>query len=159
MKLNKVFLLGRIATDIELKRTPTGQSVSTFSLATNRIYKDATGQKKEDSQFHRIVLWGKQAEIASQFLTKGALVLIEGRIQTRSWDDKSGNKRFTTEIVGEAMQMGPKSAGASPNYGNNIGKSFDSIGPKNKKGPEENLDEDIPIIEDGEEIDIKDIPF
>lgn len=159
MNLNKVFLLGRVATDIELKRTPAGQSVSSFSLATNRIYKDATGQKKEDSQFHRIVLWGKQAEIASQFLTKGALVLIEGRIQTRSWDDKSGNKRFTTEIVGEAMQLGPKSAGISTNYGSNIGKSFDSAGPKTKKGPEEDLDEDIPIIEDGEEIDIKDIPF
>jgi single-strand DNA-binding protein len=158
MNLNKVFLLGRTASDIELKKTPTGQSVSTFSLATNRIYKDAAGQKKEDSQFHRVVLWGKLAEIASQFLVKGALVLIEGRIQNRSWDDKNGTKRFTTEIIGEAMQLGPKSAGIT-NYGNNIGKSFDSIEPKNKKNPEESIDEDIPIIEDGEEIDIKDIPF
>ncbi|MCK9578467.1 single-stranded DNA-binding protein [bacterium] len=157
MNLNKVFLLGRVASDIELKRTPSGQSVCTFSLATNRVYKDAAQQKKEDSQFHRVVLWARQAEIASQFLSKGALVLIEGRLQNRSWEDKNGNKRITTEIVGEAMQLGPKSAGIS-NFGENIGKSFDSA-PKNKKGPSEEIDEDIPIIEDGEEIDIKDIPF
>ncbi|MDD5639799.1 MAG: single-stranded DNA-binding protein [Candidatus Pacebacteria bacterium] len=158
MNLNKVFLLGRVASDIELKRTPSGQSVCSFSLATNRVYKDASGQKKEDSQFHRVVLWARQAEIASQFLAKGALVLIEGRLQNRSWEDKSGNKRITTEIVGEAMQLGPKSAGIS-NYGSDIGKSFDSPAPKSKKGLKEEVDENIPIIEDGEEIDIKDIPF
>ena len=159
MNLNKVFLLGRVASDIELKKTPSGQSVCSFSLATNRVYKDASGQKKEDSQFHRVVLWARQAEIASQFLTKGALVLIEGRLQNRSWEDKSGNKRTTTEIVGEAMQLGPKSAGLSQNYGSGIGKSFDSPTTKGKKGPKEEIDEDIPIIEDGEDIDIKDIPF
>lgn len=158
MNLNKVFLLGRVASEIELKRTPAGQSVCTFSLATNRIYKDASGQKKEESQFHRIVLWAKQAEIASQFLTKGSLVLIEGRIQTRNWEGTDGSKRFTTEIVGEAMQLGPKSAGVT-NYGEGIGKSFDSPAPSKKKGPGEDIDEDIPIIEDGDEIDIKDIPF
>ena len=158
MNLNKVFLLGRVASDIELKRTPAGQSVCTFSLATNRIYKDASGQKKEDSQFHRIVLWAKQAEIASQFLTKGALVLIEGRIQTRSWEGTDGSKRFTTEIVGEAMQLGPKSAGVV-DYSSNIGKSFDAPAAPKKKNPQDDIDDEIPIIEDGDEIDIKDIPF
>lgn len=158
MNLNKVFLLGRVASDIELKRTPAGQSVCTFSLATNRIYKDASGQKKEEAQFHRIVLWAKQAEIASQFLAKGALVLIEGRIQTRSWDAADGSKRFTTEIIGEAMQLGPKSAGIS-NFSNDVGKSFDSLPSTKKKTPTTDIDEDIPVIEDGDEIDIKDIPF
>ncbi len=158
MNLNKVFLLGRVASDIELKRTPAGQSVCTFSLATNRIYKDASGSKKEEAQFHRIVLWARQAEIASQFLTKGALVLIEGRIQTRSWDTADGSKRFTTEIVGESMQLGPKSAGIS-NFDNPNDKSFNKPTNNKKKEPSTEIDEDIPIIEDGDEIDIKDIPF
>jgi single-strand DNA-binding protein len=158
MNLNKVFLLGRVASDIELKRTPAGQSVCTFSLATNRIYKDASGQKKEEAQFHRIVLWAKQAEIASQFLTKGGLVLIEGRIQNRSWEGTDGTKRYTTEIIGESMQLGPKSSNIA-NYESGIGKSFNSLPASNKKKPDENIDEDIPIIEDGDEIDIKDIPF
>jgi single-strand DNA-binding protein len=147
MNLNKVFLIGRVATDIEMKNTPSGQSVCTFSLATNRTWKGKDGQKQEESQFHRIVLWQKLAEIASQFLTKGSLVMIEGRIQNRSWDDKSGVKRYTTEIIGESMQMGPRGQGAPSEA-----KGF----PSPKK---EAVDEDIPIIEDGDEIDVKDIPF
>ena len=141
MNLNKVFLIGRIATDIEMKSTPNGQSVSTFSLATSRKWKDKSGQLQEDSQFHRIVLWARLAEIASQFLSKGSLVMIEGRIQNRSWEDKNGIKRYTTEIVGENLQMGPKGQGAEA--------------PKQQ----EKQDDDIPVIEDGDEIDIKDIPF
>ncbi|MFA5169546.1 MAG: single-stranded DNA-binding protein [Candidatus Paceibacterota bacterium] len=147
MNLNKVFLIGRVATDIEMKTTPSGQSVCTFSLATNRTWKGKDGQKQEESQFHRIVLWQKLAEIASQFLTKGSLVMIEGRIQNRSWDDKNGVKRYTTEIIGESMQMGPRAQGVSSES-----KGF----PAPKK---QTVDEDIPIIEDGDEIDVKDIPF
>ncbi|MFA5431673.1 MAG: single-stranded DNA-binding protein [Candidatus Paceibacterota bacterium] len=146
MNLNKVFLIGRVATDIEMKTTPSGQSVCSFSLATNRTWKGKDGQKQEESQFHRIVLWQKLAEIASQFLTKGSLVLIEGRIQNRSWDDKSGVKRYTTEIVGEGMQMGPRAGGSEPT------RNFSA--PK-----KEQENEEIPIIEDGDEIDVKDIPF
>jgi single-strand DNA-binding protein len=149
MNLNKVFLVGRVASDIEMKTTPSGQSVCTFSLATNRTWKGKDGQKQEESQFHRIVLWQRLAEIASQFLAKGSLVLIEGRIQNRSWEDKSGVKKYTTEIIGEALQMGPRTQGA-PATGE--AKNF----PAPKK---ETLDEDIPIIEDGDEIDVKDIPF
>ncbi len=144
MNFNKVVLLGRIASDIEMRSTAAGQSVCTFRLATNRVWKDKNGERKEDSQFHNIVLWGKQAENASQFLTKGSLVLIEGRLQNRSWEDKSGNKRYTTEIIGENFQMGPRS-----------GES--SRAPIQQKDKE--TDEDIPVIEDGDEIDIKDIPF
>lgn len=152
MNLNKVFLVGRVAGDVEMRTTPSGQSVCTFSLATSRIWKDKNGEKKEDSQFHRIVLWQRLAEIASQFLAKGSLVLIEGRIQNRSWEDKSGNKRYTTEIIGEAMQLGPKGSG-TPSQSQ--GKSY----PASPKKKEMEEDEDIPIIEDGDEIDIKDIPF
>jgi single-strand DNA-binding protein len=150
MNLNKVFLLGRVATDPELKSTPSGQSVCTFSLATNRVWKDANGQKKEEAQFHRIVMWQKLAQTASQFLNKGSLVLIEGRIQNRSWEDKTGVKKYTTEIIAENMQLGPKSAGTSNNFAA-------PTQPKNNKEIQE--EEDIPVIEDGEEIDIKDIPF
>ena len=143
MNFNKVVLLGRVASDIEMRSTTTGQSVCTFRLATNRIWKDKSGERKEDSQFHNIVLWGRQAENASQFLTKGSLVLIEGRLQNRSWEDKTGNKRYITEIIGENFQMGPRSGeGSRPPV------------QKDKK-----IDEDIPVIEDGDEIDIKDIPF
>jgi single-strand DNA-binding protein len=145
MNLNKVFLIGRVASDIEMRTTPSGQSVCTFSLATNRTWKNKEGQKQEESQFHRVVLWQKLAEIASQFLTKGSLVMIEGRIQNRSWDDKTGVKRYTTEIIGEAMQMGPRGQGGGEQ------KSFSK--------PKKEEDEDIPIIEDGDEIDVKDIPF
>ncbi|MFA5013083.1 MAG: single-stranded DNA-binding protein [Candidatus Paceibacterota bacterium] len=154
MNLNKVFLLGRVATAPEIRNTPSGQSVCTLSLATNRVWKDAAGQKKEDSQFHRIVLWGKLAELSSKFLTKGSLVLIEGRIQNRSWDDKTtGAKRYITEIVAEAMQLGPRSAGTSD------GSSGFTPKPQADKSKPMQEEEDIPVIEDGEEIDIKDIPF
>lgn len=144
MNFNKVILLGRVASNIEMRSTTTGQSVCTFRLATNRIWRDKAGERKEDSQFHNIVLWGKQAENASQFMTKGSLVLIEGRLQNRSWEDKTGNKRYTTEIIGENFQLGPKGGEKMP--------------PK-EQNKETNDDEDIPVIEDGDEIDIKDIPF
>lgn len=143
MNFNKVVLLGRIASDIEMRSTTAGQSVCTFRLATNRVWKDKSGEKREESQFHNIVLWGRQAENASQFLGKGSLVLIEGRLQNRSWEDKTGNKRYITEIIGENFQMGPRS-----------GEISRTPALKDKK-----IDEDIPVIEDGDEIDIKDIPF
>jgi single-strand DNA-binding protein len=112
MNLNKVFLLGRLTADPILKTTPTGQQVATFSIATNRVWTDKTQGKKEDTQFHNIVVWGRQAEIAQRFLTKGGMVLVEGRLQTRTWDDKQGGKRRTTEIVAESIQLGPRPHGA-----------------------------------------------
>ncbi len=145
MNFNKVILVGRVASDVEMRSTASGQSVCSFRMATNRVWKDKSGEKKEDSQFHNIVLWGRQAETASQFMAKGSLVLIEGRLQNRSWEDKSGNKRYTTEIIGENFQLGPRS-----------GEGTKAI--PQQKNKQEN-DEDIPVIEDGDEIDIKDIPF
>lgn len=146
MNFNKVILLGRVASDIEMRSTTSGQSVCTFRLATNRVWKDKSGEKKEESQFHNIVLWGRQAENASQFLAKGSLVLIEGRLQNRSWEDKTGNKRYITEIIGENFQLGPRSSNAGGDYKAPVRK-------------DKEVDEDIPVIEDGDEIDIKDIPF
>lgn len=149
MNLNKAFLLGRVATDPEMRTTSGGQSVCSFRLVTNRVYNDAAGQKQEKAEFHNVVLWRRLAEIASQYLTKGALVLIEGRIENRSWQDASGNKKYRTEIIGEKMQLGPKSAGIAGNF------------PKEEKEKTaSSSQEEIPIIEeDQDEIDVKDIPF
>lgn len=113
MNLNKVFIVGRLTAAPILRSTPSGAQVATFSLATNRVWFDKVAGKKEETEFHNIVVWGKQAEVASRFLTKGGLALVEGRIQTRSWDDKEGNKRKTTEIICERMQLGPRAFGAS----------------------------------------------
>lgn len=114
MNLNKVFLLGRLTADPQLRTTASGQQVATFSIATNRVWNDRVTGKKEDVQFHNIVVWARQAEIAARFLQKGGLVLIEGRIQTRGWIDAQGGKRKTTEIVAENIQLGPRPFGAKP---------------------------------------------
>jgi single-strand DNA-binding protein len=118
MNLNKVFIIGRLTQDPELRSTPSGQKVATVRMATNRTWNDqATGSKRESTEFHTIIAWGRLAEICSQYLKRGGLAFFEGRMQTRSWDDKqSGQKRYSTEIVAENMQIGPRpfgSAGAS----------------------------------------------
>jgi len=111
MNLNKVFLIGRLTADPEMRSTPSGQAVCSLRIATNRIWTDReSGQRQEKTEYHNIVLWRRLAEIASQYLTKGSLVLIEGRLETRSWEDASGNKRYRTEIIAENLQLGPKTA-------------------------------------------------
>jgi single-strand DNA-binding protein len=109
MHLNKVFLIGNLTRDVDLRTTPSGMPVATLGLATNRVWKDASGAKHEAVEFHNVILWGKQAELAKQYLSKGRMVMIEGRIQTRSWDDKqTGQKRSRTEIIAERIQFGPR---------------------------------------------------
>ncbi len=152
MNLNKVILIGRLTKDPETKTIPSGHMVCSFGLATNRTWTDRqTNQKQEKVEFHNIVLWRKLAEIASQYLRKGSLVLIEGRIQTRSWEDQSGNRKYRTEVVAENIQLAPKSL--SPTNTAQTA-SFQKETPQ----------EDIPIIEEEEEkqdkeIDVKDIPL
>ena len=90
MDLNKVIIVGRVTADPQLRTTPGGQSVTTIGVATNRVWNDKNGQKQEETEFHNVVLWGRTAEVAAQFLVKGATVLIEGRLRTRSWTDKQG---------------------------------------------------------------------
>lgn len=111
MNFNKAFLLGNVTRDPELRHTPQGHAVTSFGLATNRVWKSPAGEEKRDTQFHNIVAWGRLAEICSQYLKKGSLVFIEGRIQTRSWEDPQGQKRFRTEVVAETMQLGPRRGG------------------------------------------------
>lgn len=111
MNLNKAMIIGRLTGDPQVRTTPAGQQVATFSLATNRAWTDKSGIKKEDVQFHNIVVWGRLAEIAGRFLVKGSVALIEGRLQNRDWTDKEGHKRRTTEIVAEFLQLGPRPMG------------------------------------------------
>jgi single-strand DNA-binding protein len=144
MNFNKVILVGRLVSDPETRTTPSGQTVCSFRMATNRVW-TSNGQKQEQTEYHNIVLWKRLAEISSQFLSKGGLVLIEGRLQTRSWQDSSGNKKFRTEVVAERMQLGPRPGKTTPS---------------SQETPPEIPQEEIPVIEDTtEEIDVKDIPF
>lgn len=108
MNLNKVFLIGNLTRDPELRTLPNGQPVATFGIATNRIWKGKDGQQQKQVEFHNIVAFARLAEIAQQYLKKGGLVMVEGRLQTRSWDGQDGQKKSKTEIVIETMQMGPR---------------------------------------------------
>lgn len=103
--VNKAILVGRLGKDPEIKYTPSGTAIANFTMATSENYKDKDGQKQERTEWHRIVAFGKLAEICGEYLAKGKQVYIEGRIQTRSWDDKDGNKKYMTEIVANTMQM------------------------------------------------------
>lgn len=112
MYLNKVMLIGNLTRDPELKAIPSGQQVCSLSVATNRVYKDKDGQQQKATEFHNVVVWGRQAETCGQYLKKGQSAMIEGRLQTRSWDGQDGKKNYRTEIVADRVQFGPKSSGS-----------------------------------------------
>ncbi len=111
MYINKAMVYGNLTRDPEMKALPSGQQVTSFSLATNRVWKDKMGAKQESVDYHNIVMFGKLAELAAQYLKKGAGVYVEGRMQTRSWDDPSG-KKYRTEVIADTMQFGPRAGGA-----------------------------------------------
>lgn len=145
MNLNKVSLIGRVTKDPEPRALPGGGSVVSFGIATNRTWKDKEGAKKEEVEFHNIVAFGKLAEIIGQYVKKGQLIYLDGRLQTRSWDDKeSGKKNYKTEIVAENMQMGPKSANAGA--------------PREDHATADDA-ADLPPAGASEEVNIDDIPF
>ncbi len=108
MNFNRIFILGNLTRDPELRQTPSGQSVVNFGVATNRIWNDKNGNRQQEVEYHNVVVFGKLAQIAAQYLTKGQLVFVEGRIRTRSWEDASGQKRNRTEIIASSFQMGPR---------------------------------------------------
>ncbi len=112
MYLNKAFVFGNLTRDPEVRSLPSGVQVTNFSVATNRVWKDQQGQKQESVEFHNVVVFGRQAETSAQYLKKGSSVLIEGRIQTRSWE-ADGQKKYRTEIVADRVQFGPRSGGAT----------------------------------------------
>ncbi len=153
MNLNKVFIIGNLTRDPELRSLPSGSNVSSFGLATNRVWIDSSGQKQQDTQFHNVVTFGKQAETVSQYLKKGSMALIEGRIQTRSWDAQDGSKKYKTEIIAERIQFGPKRATNNFNQNNDNRPEKPQPQPQKKEEtldtieyPEENNNpEDIPF--------------
>lgn len=111
MYLNKAFVFGNITRDPELRALPSGMNVCSFGVATNRVFKDRDGKKQEQTDFHNIVVFGRQADTVAQYLKKGSSVFIEGRMQTRSWDGKDGEKKYRTEIVADRVQFGPRAGG------------------------------------------------
>ncbi len=137
-------ILGNLTRDPELRQTPTGQLVCSFDVATNRIWLSPSGEKNQKTEFHRIIAWGKLAEICGQYLTRGRLVFVEGRIETRSWQDQSGQKRYRTEIIAEAMQMGPRPG--------------DKLPTPDEPKPAEPAAEPVEYLSE-DEIQVKDIPF
>lgn len=141
--LNKVMLIGNLGKDPELRHTPAGTAVATFSIATSERFKSKqTNEWEEKTEWHNIVLWSKLAETAGQYLSKGKTVYIEGRLQTRKWQDRDGNTRYTTEIVGDTMKMlSPKGEGAR---GGDSSSSYEPAGGGNYEEPPFQ-DDDIPF--------------
>ena len=113
MYLNKAMIIGNLTRDPELKSLPSGVRVASFSVATNRVWKDKNGAKQENTDYHNVVVFGRQAEIVGQYMKKGSSILVEGRMQTRSWDDAAtGTKKYRTEVIADRIQFGPKPSGA-----------------------------------------------
>jgi single-strand DNA-binding protein len=146
--VNKVILVGNLGRDAELRYTPGGAAVATLNLATTEVWNDKGGQKQEKTEWHRVVLWGKSAESLNEYLVKGKQIYVEGRLQTRQWDDKDGNKRYTTEIRGDRVVLlsgagGGMGGGArSSNRGGSAAPSDD---PMSGEMGAELTDDDIPF--------------
>ncbi|MBI2356077.1 MAG: single-stranded DNA-binding protein [Candidatus Doudnabacteria bacterium] len=114
MDLNKAMIIGRLTRDPEVRSTPSGAKVASFGVATNYRWTDQQGQKHEQVEFHNVVVWRRLADIAEQYLKKGSIVYVEGRLQTRSWDGNDGQKKNRTEIIAEKIQLGPRTTPGSP---------------------------------------------
>ena len=154
MNINKAMIVGRITQDLELKAMPNGNSVLNFSVATNYSYKDASGQKVEQTEFHNVVSFGKQAENIAKYFVKGQEIFIEGRLQTRNWDDKeTGKKMYRTEIVASQFEFGakPGGAGQSGKYNNQPQEQ------QNSQPSQSSANNEIEYPTD--DIDPEDIPF
>ncbi len=150
--VNKAIIIGNLGKDPEMRYMPSGDAICNFSIATTDSWKDKSGEKQEKTEWHRISMFGKLAEIAGEYLKKGSQVYVEGRLQTRKWQDKDGHERYTTEIVADRMQMlGSKSGGGS-NFEvvDNSAASVPASAPAAKKpapakGGFDDLDDDIPF--------------
>lgn len=138
--VNKVILVGNLGTDPEVRSTPSGQQVANFRLATSRRWRDREGQRREETEWHTVVCWGRQAEVAGQYLTKGKQIYVEGRLQTRSWDDRqTGEKKYRTEVICENFQM----LGARGEYDGGSGRYAE--GQQTAPPPAAPDDDDIPF--------------
>ena len=148
MSINKVILIGRLGQDPELKYTPSGAAVCNFSMATSETWTDKAGQKQEKTEWHKVVVWGKLSELCNQYLAKGRQCFVEGALQTRSWEDQNGNKKYTTEINAKNVQFlgGQATAGAGAgNQNQNFGgaQQAQATGAQNNNQGAMNQDYDI----------------
>jgi len=157
MYLNKAIIIGNLTRDPEIRALPSGQKVVTLGVATNRVWKDKNGAKQESTEYHNVVVFGRQAETCGQYLKMGQTVLVEGRIQTRSWVGQQDNvKKYRTEIVADRVQFGPKRAGSG--FSGNVPVSGGTQEVMGGAGPGESEDSDT-IDYPTEEIKAEDIPF
>jgi single-strand DNA-binding protein len=146
--VNKVILVGNLGRDAELRYTPGGAAVATLNLATTEVFKDREGQKKEDTQWHRVILWGKTAETLQDYLTKGKQIYVEGKLQTRKWKDKDGNDKYTTEVRGDRVVLlsgGGASRGERAESGGSRTPAADEFSHPEPGGSVELTDDDIPF--------------
>lgn len=173
MNLNKIYIIGRMVADPEFRTTPNGQEVVTLRIATNRVYTNQSGQRQENTEYHNVVAWGRLAQIANQYLKKGGLVMIEGRLQTRSWEGQDGVKRYKTEIITQSLQLGPRAADST----RTAETATTTRGKTEEVKAETTVKEDIPIVNEEEPpkeeppkkeekekveettVDMKDVPF
>jgi single-strand DNA-binding protein len=155
MYLNKAIIYGNLTRDPELKAIPSGSKVATFSVATNRVWKDKAGARQEAVDYHNVVVFGRQAETVSQYLKKGSGAMIEGRMQTRSWDGQDGQKKYRTEIVADRIQFGPRSGNAVPSVAAKSDGSAAEAPPSSDNPPTPTEAIEYPE----EEINPDDIPF
>ncbi|HWA32287.1 MAG TPA: single-stranded DNA-binding protein [Candidatus Paceibacterota bacterium] len=147
MYLNKAIIIGNLTRDPELTAIASGNKVCKFGVATNRVWKDKAGARQEATNYHNIVVWGRQGETCAQYLKKGQQVMIEGRIETRSWDDKNtGEKKYRTEIIADRVQFGAKQGGGSAPAGDKAAAEAPSEDVDSIEYPEEDINpEDIPF--------------
>lgn len=150
--LNKVQLIGNLTADPEVRQTPNGQYVANFSMATNRVWKDSAGMKQEQVEFHNIVVWGKLAEIVEQYVKKGKKIYIEWRLQTRTWEDQAGVKKYKTEIIADNVILlgAPGGKDENSDFSSRNSEMDEDVAPRKTKSTSAKKEE---------EINIEDIPF
>ena len=150
MYFNRAIIIGNLTRDPELKSLPSGVQIATMAVATNRVWKDKAGAKQESTDYHNVVVFGRQAETTAQYLRKGSSVLVEGRMQTRSWDAADGTKKYRTEVVADRVQFGPKKDGANSSPTPSSAKATES---EQEAPPVDTID----YPEDN--VNVDDIPF
>jgi single-strand DNA-binding protein len=162
MYLNKAFIIGNLTRDPELKALPSGMRVASFSVATNRVWKDQNGVKQESADYHNIVVFGRQAETVSQYMKKGSNVFVEGRMQTRSWDAPDGKKQYRTEVIADRVQFGSSKPGGESGGSRDYGSGQSSAPSSRQPTPQASADplDNMPSMDYPEdEINPEDIPF
>lgn len=164
MNVNKVILVGRLTRDPEIRTTPSGQTVATIGLATSDRWNDKNGQKQERTEFHTVVVWGRLAEIAGQYLTKGQEAFFEGRLQSRVYTDKAGIEKKVVDIIADNMQMGSRAQGTNAPAGGNASRQAAPVQHRSdaQSVKQSSTEEEIPTInldDERDEIRIEDVPF